>query len=78
MPVMNINVWEGFSEETKQKWVKGLTDLTVDLLNMPPDKVTVILHDVPQYNWAQAGTIATDPEFLGKSRNTVIPQKEFK
>jgi 4-oxalocrotonate tautomerase len=76
MPVINVNMWEGFDKKVKEKWMRELTNVTVNLLNMPPDKVTVILHDVPQTNWAQAGTVATDPDFLSKSRATEVTNEE--
>lgn len=73
MPIINIDCWEGFNAEQKQKWVKELTDVTVNLFNLPPDKVLVILREVPLANWGQAGTVATDFDFLSKSRITEPP-----
>lgn len=70
MPIINVDCWEGFTPEQKAKWVKELTDVTVNLFKLPPDKVLVILRDTPLANWGQAGTVATDPEFLPKSRLT--------
>jgi len=68
MPIISVDVWEGFSDEQKKQWVKELTDVSVNLLNLPPDKILVVLRDTPLTNWAQAGTVATDPEFVTKSR----------
>lgn len=73
MPIINIDCWEGFNAEQKKQWVKELTDVTVNLFNLPPDKVLVILREVPLTNWGQAGTIATDLDFLDKSRITELP-----
>ncbi|MFT4416943.1 tautomerase family protein [Fredinandcohnia humi] len=70
MPVIKVELWEGFNEETKREWAKELTKVTVERLNVPLDKVTVILHENPLSNWSQAGTVATDPNFLEKSRRT--------
>lgn len=36
----------------------------------PPDKVVVIVREVPLANWGQAGIVATDSDFLVKSRMT--------
>lgn len=73
MPIINIDCWEGFNAEQKQQWVKELTDVTVNLFNLPPDKVLVILREAPLANWGQAGTVATDSDFLAKSRITEPP-----
>lgn len=70
MPIINVDCWEGFNAEQKKQWVKELTDVTVNLFNLPPDKVLVILRDTPLANWGQAGTVAADPDFLPKSRIT--------
>lgn len=73
MPIINVDCWEGFSETQKQQWIKELSDVTINLLNLPPDKVLIILREVPLANWGQAGTVATDSDFLAKSRITEIP-----
>lgn len=70
MPVIKVDCWEGFNEEQKKRWIEELTDATVKLFNIPRDKVLVILRDIPLANWGQGGVIATDPDFLEKSRVT--------
>lgn len=73
MPIINVDCWEGFSETQKRQWIKELSDVTINLFNLPPDKVLVILREVPLANWGQAGTVATDSDFFVKSRITEIP-----
>ncbi|GJM73361.1 hypothetical protein HMSSN036_55770 [Paenibacillus macerans] len=75
MPIINVDCWEGFNEQQKKEWIKALTDATVNLFNLPPDKVLVILRETPLTNWGQAGAVAADPEFLEKSRITDISQQ---
>lgn len=70
MPIINVDCWEGFTAEQKKQWVKELSDVTVNMFNLPPDKVLVILRETPVTNWGQAGTVASDPDFLEKSRIT--------
>jgi hypothetical protein len=36
----------------------------------------VILREVSLTNWGQAGIVASDPEFLAKSRITELPSKQ--
>lgn len=76
MPIINVDCWEGFNEEQKKQWIKELTDVTVNLFNIPPDKVLVVLKEVSLTNWGQAGIVASDPEFLAKSRITELPSKQ--
>lgn len=76
MPIINVDCWEGFNEEQKEHWIKELTDVTVNLFNLPPDKVLVILREIPLSNWGQAGIVATDSDFLAKSRITEPPSKQ--
>jgi 4-oxalocrotonate tautomerase family enzyme len=76
MPIINVDCWEGFNEEQKKEWIKELTVVTNKLFNIPPDKILVILRDTPLANWGQAGIVATDPNFLEKSRITEM-ESEF-
>lgn len=75
MPIINVDCWEGFNEQQKKEWIIALTDATVNLFNLPPDKVLVILRETSLTNWGQAGAIATDPNFLEKSRMTDITRQ---
>jgi 4-oxalocrotonate tautomerase len=76
MPIIHVDCWEGFNEEQKKQWVKELTDVTVNMFSIPPDKVMVILKEVSLANWGQAGTVASDPDFLAKSRITELPNQK--
>ncbi|MDQ0193556.1 tautomerase family protein [Paenibacillus wynnii] len=75
MPIINVDCWEGFNEEQKKQWIKELTNVTVNLFNLPPDKVLVVLRETSLTNWGQAGAIATDPDFMKKSRVTEASQR---
>ena len=70
MPIINVDCWEGFNAEQKKQWIQELTNATVNLFNLPQDKVLVVLRETPLDNWGQAGTVASDPDFLAKSRMT--------
>lgn len=71
MPIINVDCWEGFSPEQKGEWIKALTDVTVNMFQIPSDKVLVILRETSLANWGQAGVVATDPDFLEKSRGLI-------
>lgn len=72
MPIINVDCWEGFSDEQKKQWIEELTSTTVNLFNIPPDKVLVILRETSLANWGQAGTVAAHPDFLNRSRITEL------
>ena len=54
MPVVQVSVWAGISEENKQKMVEGLTKVFVDI-GMPPEAVTIVILEVSKSNWASGG-----------------------
>jgi 4-oxalocrotonate tautomerase len=58
MPVVHVYMWAGRSQEVKEKIVKGITDVFVNL-GVPAEAVTVILHDVEKSNWGSAGKLAS-------------------
>lgn len=45
MPIINVDCWEGFNEDQKKQWIRELTNVTVNMFNIPPDKVLVILRE---------------------------------
>jgi len=51
-------MWAGRTQEVKEKIVKGITDVFVNL-GVPAEAVIVILHDVEKSNWGSAGKLAS-------------------
>lgn len=78
MPIINVDCWEGFNEAQKKQWIKELTDVTVNLFNIPPDKVLVVLRETSLTNWGQAGVAASDPEFSTKNQVIEFPNNQKK
>ncbi len=68
MPFIQLNVWPVKSAEQKAKWIKEVTSMTIDLLNIPPDKIQVLVQEVTKENWGKAGAVPTQPDFAEKSR----------
>ena len=54
MPVVEVKMWEGRTKEAKEKIIKGITEIFVEL-NTPAEAVTVIIYDVPKQNWGSKG-----------------------
>ncbi|MEM2452677.1 MAG: 2-hydroxymuconate tautomerase family protein [Candidatus Methanomethylicia archaeon] len=58
MPVVHVYMWAGRTPEVKEKIIKGITEVFVNL-GVPAEAVTVILHDVEKSNWGIAGKPAS-------------------
>jgi 4-oxalocrotonate tautomerase len=60
MPIIHVNMYEGRSLELKKKLVVAMTDAVVKSLDVKPDAVRIILHDIPKHNIAVAGVLASE------------------
>ena len=60
MPVVDVYMWEGRDREAKKRIVAGITDIFVRE-GVPPQAVTVILHDIKKENWGMAGKMSDEP-----------------
>jgi len=59
MPLVRIDMWEGKSEETKEKLIRNVSDAVARSLDISVDHVTVILYDVPKSHWGIKGVPAS-------------------
>jgi len=55
MPAISVQIWPGRSDEVKEKLIKRLTDVTVEVMNVPPKAVSVIINEVEKTNWGVGG-----------------------
>lgn len=70
MPLLSLNTWPAMSRDTKRKLIHQLTNITVETLNMIPDKIQVLIHEQEPENFGKAGAMASDPTFSSESRIT--------
>ena len=68
LPVVQVYVWAGMSEENKKKVVGGITRVLEDL-GIPREAVTVIIYEVPKTNWATGGQLASENRQIGSGRS---------
>ncbi|MCQ9387148.1 tautomerase family protein [Brevibacterium sp. 50QC2O2] len=68
MPIINIDAWEGISDDRAQELLTEVTETVHRVTSVPRDKILVLFHANPVKYWAQGGVFASDPEFLDKSR----------
>jgi len=54
MPVVMVEMWEGRTEEQKERLIKGVTRVFEEI-GVKAEHVTVIIHDTPKSNWGIRG-----------------------
>jgi len=59
MPVVHVNVWEGFGKEKTKILIKNITEVFVNL-GVPPEAVEVIVHEIPKTHWGIRGVPASE------------------
>ncbi len=57
MPIINLKMAKGRTEEQKQEFVEKVTDLAVDVLSVKPEWVTVIIDEYERESWASGGIL---------------------
>ena len=59
MPVIHVNVWEGFGEEKAKTIINGISKVFKDL-DIPINAVEVIIHEIPKSHWGIGGKPASE------------------
>jgi 4-oxalocrotonate tautomerase len=59
LPVVQVTVWAGISEENKKKIVEGITKV-IEEIGVPREAVTVIIYEVPKTDWASGGQLHSE------------------
>lgn len=59
MPIINVQMWAGRTDDAKERLIKGITDATASALEIDAEAVTVILTEVEKKHWGAAGLPAT-------------------
>lgn len=57
MPIINIKIAKGRSVEQRQQFVEAVTKAAVDLLNVEPEWVNVLIDEYDRENWATGGVL---------------------
>jgi 4-oxalocrotonate tautomerase len=55
MPIIQVQVLEGRSDEVIRELIAGVTDSAVRTLGVKPEQVRVIVQPVPRKYWAVGG-----------------------
>lgn len=59
MPVIHVNVWEGFSPEKIKTLIQNITKVFVDM-GIPAHAVEVIIHEIQKTHWGIGGEPASE------------------
>lgn len=55
MPVITIDMLEGKTAEQKSRLISKITEDVCDIVQCPPEVVTVVFHDISRDNWGSGG-----------------------
>lgn len=60
MPYVNVKMAAGRSLEKKRQLAAAITADLVDILEVEPEWITVVIDEYPRDNWATAGELHAD------------------
>ena len=61
MPIVRIDLWEGRSDDQKEKMIASVTKAVCDSAGCPPESVQVVIQDFKKSDWGIAGRQASKP-----------------
>jgi 4-oxalocrotonate tautomerase len=59
MPVVHVNVWQGFGAEKAKAVIQQITTVFVEL-GVPVYAVEVLVHEIPKTHWGIGGEPASE------------------
>jgi 4-oxalocrotonate tautomerase len=59
VPIVHVNVWEGFGEEKAKILIQHITKVFEEL-GIPKHAVEVIVHEIPKTHWGIGGESASE------------------
>jgi 4-oxalocrotonate tautomerase len=60
MPFIQVYAYAGRTEDQKRKLVQGITQAVCDAYDVPPEHVSIYLHDMARGDTAHAGVLGSD------------------
>ena len=55
MPIVHISMIAGRTPEKKEQLIKKVTDAIMEVLEIPANRVHIIIHDIPKENIGDGG-----------------------
>jgi 4-oxalocrotonate tautomerase len=60
MPLIQIQLFEGRSDDMKREYAKAITEMAVKIMGCSAESVDVIYQEVKKSDWATAGKLWSD------------------
>jgi 4-oxalocrotonate tautomerase len=60
MPFIQVYAYAGRTQDQKRRLVKGITQAVCDAYDVPPEHVSIYLHDMEKGDTAHAGVLGGD------------------
>jgi 4-oxalocrotonate tautomerase len=54
MPIVDVKMWKGVSEDAVEKIILGITKVLVEL-GIPERAIEVVVHEIPKTHWGIGG-----------------------
>jgi 4-oxalocrotonate tautomerase len=59
LPVIIIEMWAGETDDRKAKLMEGITEVFENTINAKPERIHIIIHEIPKSNWGIQGKQAS-------------------
>lgn len=66
MPIVHVDVWEGFGREKAETVIRDVTKVFVGL-GIPAPAVHVVVHEIPKSHWGIGGEPASERKNWGQT-----------
>jgi 4-oxalocrotonate tautomerase len=60
MPLIQVHMLKGRTDQQKRQIIEGMTKVMVDVCGSSPERVAVLLHEMDADNWGRAGVPIAD------------------
>lgn len=60
MPIVSIKIATGRTVAQKRQLVQAITDTVVAVLDVKPERVTVLIDEIDRENWSTGGELHVD------------------
>jgi 4-oxalocrotonate tautomerase len=61
MPIIEVTLLEGRSQDTKLRLIQALTDATIEAVGAPRESVRVMIREIAPSNFAVGGVVKAPP-----------------
>ncbi|BAU28280.1 4-oxalocrotonate tautomerase [Aneurinibacillus soli] len=60
MPLIQINIVEGRSDEMKRQLMKNVTEVVSETLGSPKEAIRILINEMPKNHWGIGGVPMSD------------------